>query len=346
MRLFFEDYPLAVKPPGWHNAGMLTLWRRLVSGLKKTVAKETSHLTFQHRLFLFGQLCVAITCFYFWHNPPLPGWAVALLAAAAAAMSIHAHMRPWQKAFWMVLIGALLVIELQAISKDRTDSEKNALKDRLAQDLLFKGVRDAQNADFKETAKGLERAIANSNAAITGTEKAFQMSKEAADNATGGNSFVYIKFNPRSQFITAFKRGNAPIYDLNLQVSSWYPVDGFDQNELRRSDAIEMYTLNYVPVGEGPVNRNLDLFRADGKPNGKFALDKDRAYILVFFQALNGSWTEVEWLRRNPRAADANTPWLYAIRLYKFESPKVPKKLIFEEMSPDFPTDALKEHSP
>jgi hypothetical protein len=90
---------------------------------------------------------------------PRPGWAVAFIAGAAAAMSVHDKMKGWQKAIWLLVIGAFLMTELRAINKDRADSDAAALSDRQAQDLAFKGVRDSQDADFKATAGGLETAI-------------------------------------------------------------------------------------------------------------------------------------------------------------------------------------------
>jgi hypothetical protein len=53
---------------------------------------------------------------------PAPGWAVAFIAGAAAAMSVHDEMRGWQKGIWLLIIGAFLITELRAISKDRADN--------------------------------------------------------------------------------------------------------------------------------------------------------------------------------------------------------------------------------
>lgn len=57
------------------------------------------------------------------HLPP-PGWAVALIAVAAAAMSVHDEMKGWQKAIWLIVIGAFLVMEIRAIKKDRNEQKE------------------------------------------------------------------------------------------------------------------------------------------------------------------------------------------------------------------------------
>jgi hypothetical protein len=120
---------------------------------------EHTQWSIQHSIFLAVQICVAGAICWFWFWLPAPGWAVAILAGVAAAMSVHGKMRPWQKVFWMILIGVLLVIELRAISKDRADSDAKALADRKAQDDAFKIIQDAQKADFDNTTAGLDAAI-------------------------------------------------------------------------------------------------------------------------------------------------------------------------------------------
>jgi hypothetical protein len=83
-----------------------------------------------------------------YHHLPAPGWAVAFIAVAAAAMSVHDDMKRWQKGLWLLIIGGFLVTELRAISKDRMESQNQAEADR-----------KAQNENFAETAKGLTTVI-------------------------------------------------------------------------------------------------------------------------------------------------------------------------------------------
>jgi|SRR5579859_2781852 len=123
----------------------------------------------QHRIFLIIQICLCLVAYRFWRHIPVPGWSVALIAFVAAAMSIHQEMSAWQKVFWMAIIGALLVVELRAISNDRNDSQRQALQDRKTQDELFKKIRDAQDADFRATATDLQTAIAGISSTLRAT---------------------------------------------------------------------------------------------------------------------------------------------------------------------------------
>ena len=114
-----------------------------------------------NRIFLALELaCVPLA--FWWlpysHLPP-PGWAVAFIAGAAAAMSVHDDMKGWQKGIWLLIIGAFLITELRAINKDRAGSDDRALAEQKAQDLAFQGMRAEQNADFNVTAEGLKTAI-------------------------------------------------------------------------------------------------------------------------------------------------------------------------------------------
>ena len=113
----------------------------------------------QSEIFLTLQIVVALGLFFFWVHVPPPGWAVALLAFAAAVMSVHPNMTDRQKFCWILLLGGLLVVELRAISKDRADAETKALKDRKQQDLEFQTIRTQQNTAFAGTADRLEKAL-------------------------------------------------------------------------------------------------------------------------------------------------------------------------------------------
>lgn len=127
--------------------------------MSRRIHEYMREFSWQHRLFSFVQLAIAVWLCFLWRHLPNPGWAVAILAGVAAAMSIHGEMRGWQKAIWMLLIGCLLIIELRSISADREASNAQALGDREKQDQAFKGVRDAQDKEFQATAQALNSAI-------------------------------------------------------------------------------------------------------------------------------------------------------------------------------------------
>jgi membrane protein implicated in regulation of membrane protease activity len=141
----------------------------------------------KHWFYLLVQLvALVIACIWIPYSAlPAPGFAVAVIAVLAAAMSVHPDMLPWQKFVWLLLIGAFLFTELRAISKDKTAMDQKALEDRGAQEKGFEGVRQKQNQDFKATAKSLETAIGG----IQSTLKTTNRELNSLENATWNFAF-------------------------------------------------------------------------------------------------------------------------------------------------------------
>lgn len=176
------------------------LW---LASYRFNLARAWKNFSCPQRLFLIIQIVIAMAAVWLWFHLQAPGWAVAMLAAVAAAMSIHADMRGWQKAIWMILIGSLLVIELRAINKDRKDLQTQAQTDRALQEKAFKNVRDQQNADFNATAQGLTQAYTQSQLQFAATMKrsgvilgktseTVSNTSKAVLNITGGDSFAFV----------------------------------------------------------------------------------------------------------------------------------------------------------
>ena len=107
-------------------------------------------------IFVVAGLATAIA---FIHHSPNPGIAISVLGVVAVVMSIR-PLSYWEKFFYIALVFALLYAEIHAITVDRNEQDRHQLEDRAAQDLSFKTVRDAQDADFQATAGRLESALA------------------------------------------------------------------------------------------------------------------------------------------------------------------------------------------
>jgi hypothetical protein len=116
----------------------------------------------QHRFFSISQIVAALLIGWWWPHLPSPGYAVAVIAVLAAAMSIHTDMPGPQKAIWMVLIGAFLLIEFRAIKKDREENDK-----------LQAGIRQEERNSFKSVldkeAQNLKDILANQQTNFSGT---------------------------------------------------------------------------------------------------------------------------------------------------------------------------------
>lgn len=177
--------------------------------------------SWQHRIFLMVKVATGVWVFYLWKHTPSPGWAVAILAAVAATMSIHGEMRGWQKSIWMLLIGALLIIELRSIRDDHQAADAKALKDRLAQENSFKAVRDNQEAEFNQTAMALNAAIVGIKSTLLSTNRTLLQTKPYA-----ALSFTTFEFNePRPSLI---------LPDVEYTFNFHYTNDGTASAKLKR----------------------------------------------------------------------------------------------------------------
>ncbi|HUK25147.1 MAG TPA: hypothetical protein VLV49_11240 [Terriglobales bacterium] len=136
--LFFREQHLL---PGWLYLGVylvvvpaVVYWptHRLLrwwagngggpAGSTPTLSPFWKHLR-GHWFFDLVQICGAVLAIDWSWFPPVPGYAVGVLAVLAAAMSVHIDMHRLQKAVWMVLIGAFLVVEFAAIGEDRAQNQ-------------------------------------------------------------------------------------------------------------------------------------------------------------------------------------------------------------------------------
>ncbi len=98
-------------------------------------------------------------------------------------------MRPFQKVFWLLLIGAFLFSEFRAIDKDRAISDFEQGLIRLQERGQLNNILQQSQLQFKET---LDQQKQHFDATM-------QKEQINADEITGGNSFVVVfpDFTPK-----------------------------------------------------------------------------------------------------------------------------------------------------
>ena len=178
-----------------------------------------------NRLFLLLEL-VCIPFALWWllypHLPP-PGWAVAFIAGAAAAMSVHDEMKGWQKGLWMLLIGAFLITELRAISKDRAESDNRQGEFISQQQDNFKHVTDQAGQNFTATAGALQASIDALNRVMGTTQN-------TANYLTGGDSYAYVVPQIVSTYQTRKHLGDVPpeaiAFNMLIKNAGGQPLTG------------------------------------------------------------------------------------------------------------------------
>jgi len=103
--------------------------KRMRFGRWATMEGMDTRWRINNRWIVIGcQIAIVCLAVYWWGNLPAPGWAVAVLGFGAAIMTLREHMGEIEKVVWIALLGALLVIEMRTISKDRTDQTKQIEK--------------------------------------------------------------------------------------------------------------------------------------------------------------------------------------------------------------------------
>jgi hypothetical protein len=276
-----------------------------------------------NKVFLASEIgCIPFVLWWvpYSHLPP-PGWAVAFIAGAAAAMSVHDDMKGWQKGIWMLIIGAFLITELRAIDKDRNDAEERYKDDRQAQETNFQSIREQQNKDFTATASALEKTIQNTGAEIKMTNQAVAQATNAVNDATGGDSYLVLTLLMPGQVVSLRKVGESPLYDVHLTIESGHSIPKFPQHEMR---AFEFRKIDIGNVASGSQQVVTDHAMWVGQIPPQYAyfdVSGTSAYISTEFRARNGTWYETEWIRGIPDPTYPTSPmfmhWVEAVRVYR-----------------------------
>jgi len=289
-----------------------------------TIRKWIDGLSWHHRSFLFLQLAVAVWIVWLWRHLPHAGYAVAILAGVAAAMSVHGEMRGWQKAIWMSLIGSLLLIELRSIRGDRISADIQAKADRQTQDDNFQRVRKKQDDDLKQTADGLATEIRQSSALMSELARTNSIATKSLANITGGSSFAVLeRTNP---LWTVTNMGDSRLSQLLVTIID---VDKFNQAMKSRSNP-KVIDINQI------IQLNLNL------PVGDIAAHTGRAFTIpslppgpvrlsVTFYAMNGYWNE------NYEARQINNNLEVALRVTRQQGRQL--RVLYTNISAAFPKD-------
>ena len=101
---------------------------------KPAINSENSHIkpaanvpapSWEGRTFTILVGVFSVGAFFLYWKYPVPGLAVLGVAIVAAVMTIDLRMGPVRKFFWLLLLGTFAALEARAISKDRTEQNRN-----------------------------------------------------------------------------------------------------------------------------------------------------------------------------------------------------------------------------
>src|ERR1700730_9352443 len=158
------------------------LWKRrgAVAFIHYWVSVRT-HLR-HHLFFDLLQFIAVPLVIWWWYDLPSPGYAIGVVALLAAVMSTQGDMRRWQKALWMLLIGAFVILEFRTIDKDRGDAVLADAQRRIAENSQFltivTGLLDSNQQSQKQFQETMSRLDATLNRV-----------GDSIKTQTGGDSF-------------------------------------------------------------------------------------------------------------------------------------------------------------
>jgi hypothetical protein len=283
---------------------------------------------------------------------PPPGIAVTVMGVMAALMSLRTKATGTEKAIWMLIISALVVIEISAINRERLLNERTE---------RIKAEEERQH--FTTIGKGIEKNIAQSqkqfeetiglgqkqfNATLTTEKNNLSRTlgglKETVNAATGGSGFCYAILVPpdagnTNAVSTVVPQGKYPLTNVNALVTDDDMMTQWLNDVTRRgkpNTAEEFAALNdraqeWLHLGDLPPQFPERFpMRAD-------TVTGDSRMLTIMFWANNGSWTEKFALRR------VDGKWLRLIRVWRQRLDKnknaIVADVIFEQVDDGFPDD-------
>jgi hypothetical protein len=207
-------------------------------------------------------------------------------------------MRWWQKVAWMLMIGAFLILELQAITKDRNDASIAEAEKRKEENARFSEIADNFATSAQESQKDFRETISRLNATLDHVD-------DSIKTQTGGDSFAFITFTPQpnQQFMVAISsRGRYPLREIHmtmvdderqrraLQQFSGQSQEGFIA-ATRAGDTYFQFPYLRPQSREAPTG---DVEILGSYPFG----NSDSDDFTIAFSSTNGFWNERLHLRR------------------------------------------------
>lgn len=162
---------------------------------------------------------------------PAPGVAVAVMGVLAALMASRDKASGFEKAAWMLLISALLLIEIQAIRKDRKEHDDQMTK--LLIEEMSAGVKQRLTLRILATGSQLlfSKAADSSRKLLVwrphNSKPRWARHRINLNHMTGGNTFTVVTLvpvplenSPNTFRLALSLRGNNPLFDVTVQLTT------------------------------------------------------------------------------------------------------------------------------
>ena len=268
--------------------------------------------------------------------PQSPGVSVGLLALCAGIMSIRPQMRTLEKITWIAVLITFAVLEVTAIKRSDEESRAKLKEQNDKFELIADGLKTAITngaSQYKDTVDHINSVSKTTQQVGTLAKRNLEATKQNLESVTGGNSFVYIKFDLPDQYMAFYKRGNEPLYDVVARIRCARPL-----NTVGVIWEDRVWKMGDFPVGNENLNyddqlKSIKELPPENRPCDFSSIRKltdepvSRAAFGVDFAARNGSWHEREWLRL------VNGQWISGVRVSRLNASGKPE-VLFEFIPP------------
>ncbi len=221
-----------------------------------------------HSFFSLVQIIAVSTAFYWWRHLPVPGYAIGVLAVLAAVMSVHSEVRLWQKATWILLMGAFLVLEFRAIEKDRDEYAKAEHSRRIEENDQFQNIAHGLTAaiqqsqvQFAATMSRFDATTSRMESILQKEERTAELAKQNLDQTTGGDGYVYLLVAPRGPLnpppdkwpLVIMNSADIPISDVSVFITEIPSLGDSPEERLKKIIfGVQLPTITTVrPLRQG-----------------------------------------------------------------------------------------------
>jgi hypothetical protein len=292
-----------------------------------------------------------IVCACLFYLVPAPGVSVAVMGVTAAIMAARTKATGAEKAAWMLIISALLVIEVGAIKKERFFNEQTeksrAEEERQHFGVIGQGIETTITQSQKQFEETIGLGQQQFNATLD-TEKGnlaqtLRGLKETVNAATGGDSFCYVILVPDYGYgangsvpSSIIQQGKYPLTNVTASITDddmivKYLNEGSKHTAEDFSNIMER-AQQWVHVGDLPPQFSEQFSMRAA------TVTEDRRLLTITFWANNGHWIEKFGLRR------VNGKWLRLIRVWRERLDKKKNAyvadVIFNRVDDGYPQDA------
>lgn len=264
--------------------------------------------------------------FYIWwelweRHPPVGVWigVLGFLGVLAALIRDATKIGRREKAAWVFVMFALLLLEIKSVYQDRNEHDKEQAETRQRETNSFATIAEGINHTIEMSAQQFDATMKRSDSVIGLQRQSLNDLAGTVKTLTGDESYAYLGFMPGQSFLVFPHIGKYPLYSVSARIVD---LDNAKTNPFG-------VTISVGDMIQGHANTYSTP--ADFAPLG------DHFSLNVFFTARNGDWVQIL------RETRVNNAWRRAIQVRGRFTTLKKEKVMCETIDPQFPRNAKGE---